>query len=95
MNCPHGRDPRACPTCAPELVERFKTIAEAFAIVRELARCTHAATPQALGVGGVDAVLCRMCGAQRHRGVWTPAGLGARAKRLDAAADLSSPFRAS
>jgi hypothetical protein len=97
MNCPHGRDPRSCTVCAPELVERFKTIAEAFAIVRELGRCPH---PLVLTLGPMQ--VCRGCGARRalpqpgqSLGAWRIPDVTARAAALAARADLSNPFKAS
>lgn len=95
--CPHGADPRACAVCAPELVERFKTIAEAFAIVRDLGRCVHALT---LAFGPLQ--VCRSCGARRSvappgsRGLspWRTPDLVARAVTLAARADLADPWKA-
>lgn len=96
MNCEHNRDPRSCPTCAPALVERFKTIGEAFAIARDLARCVHAVT---VHVGPYH--MCRSCGAMRTlpqagaRGLslWRLPDIAQRAATLAARADLSNPFK--
>ena len=96
MNCEHGTDPRGCPQCAPALVERFKTIGEAFAIARDLARCVHAVT---IAVGPYQ--MCRSCGARRtlapagSRGLslWRLPDITQRAATLAARADLSNPFK--
>lgn len=85
-SCTHGHDPRQCPVCAPELVERFKTIGEAFAIVQQMSRCQH--------VEGGGAVFCGMCGARKMTGgTWKRSLLGERAYRLASRSDLSNPFK--
>lgn len=88
-SCGHGRDPRQCPICAPELVERFKAIAEAFAIVRAIGFCAHPTTYTYSGM-----TLCKACGARRvPPGVWKLSDLAGRAHALASRADLSNPFK--
>lgn len=90
MNCAHNRDPRSCAVCAPQLVERFQVIGEAFAIVRELGRCLHT-TYLAAGPWHV----CHACGARRAapKGIWKVPDVTKRAVALAARADLSNPFK--
>lgn len=95
MNCPHGKDPRLCAVCAPELVARFNAIAEAFAIASDLARCGHATILQA---GPYQ--ICRRCGARRALpqpgamlGGWRQPDTVARAAQLAEHADLSNPWK--